>query len=461
MITKIIKIVFVSILIIGIITGCSLVCNDKKLIGSDDGASNDASVDISANDSQNDIDTTQDDSDSATEDVDTDLDMTDENDLDIVQPNESGSYDIDIEGIDQTADEGFNPLSEKNSAILKKIAGMTIEEKIGQFFIVDLYSLNDDSECTEITDILVSKFNDYHIGGVIFFGANILNPTQVISFINDMQDASDIPLFIAVDEEGGIVRRIGSNEAMRISQVPTAIDIGASGDTDYAYTLAYNMGLEIKNLGFNMDFAPVADVNTNPDNPIIGKRAFSDDEAVVADMVVAFASGLQDAGVLAVAKHFPGHGDTSLDTHTGDVYVEHDMARLESIELVPFRAAIDMGIGGIMSAHIILENVTGTNSPATFSKELLIDLLRDTYGFTGLVITDALTMGAVSDRYSTYEDCVNAILAGNDILLMPDDLEETYNGIMDAYSSGKISEARINASVYRILAAKYDLGLEL
>jgi beta-N-acetylhexosaminidase len=339
------------------------------------------------------------------------------------------------------------------------IAEMTLEEKVAQLFVVDFYTFNNYNDTTYLSDSLKERLASYPVGGVIYFSSNVVDREQVINFNIDLQNSARIPMFISVDEEGGIVRRLGKNSLMEMTEIETAAVIGETLDYDYAFEVGDILGSELSELGFNMDFAPVADVNTNPDNPVIGDRAYSDDPEVVAGMVASMINGLQGQNVAAVAKHFPGHGDTSLDTHTGDVYVEHDIERLKEIELVPFYRAIDEEVMGIMVAHIILPNVTGTDEPATVSYEIVTELLREEMNYEGLIITDAFTMDAISARYSNREAAVKAIEAGVDIILMPADFDEAYNGILEAVNNGVISTDRIDDSVKRILLTKYELGL--
>lgn len=336
---------------------------------------------------------------------------------------------------------------------------MTIEEKVAQLFIVDLYTYNNGVEVTDMTLALKDRLGKYPIGGFIFFDKNIVDTNQVVKLIRDLQSNTKFPLFTSVDEEGGLVSRLEKNSSIGMTKIPNEQVVGDTDNTENAYYVGTVIGSELAALGFNMDFAPVADVNTNPNNPVIGVRAFSSDQNVVADMVSSEIQGLQEQGVAAVAKHFPGHGDTSTDTHTGAVYVEHDINRLKQIELVPFQKAIDSNVMGIMAAHIALPNVANTDEPASLSYQIITELLRQDMKFDGVVITDALNMGAVADSYSSDEACVKAILAGDDVLLMPEDFELGYNGILKAVNDGTISEERINESLYRIISLKLKLGL--
>lgn len=336
---------------------------------------------------------------------------------------------------------------------------MTLEEKVAQLFVVDFYSYNQFNEVTEMTTGLNSRLKDYPVGGVIFFGKNIVNKDQVSGLIEDLQKSTAFPLFVSIDEEGGLVSRLQNNPGMGMTIIPSASIIGSTEDAENAYQVGKVLGLELNALGFNMNFAPVADVNTNPDNEVIGDRAFSTDPIIVGEMVVQEAKGLEEQGVAAVAKHFPGHGDTSTDTHTGAVFVEHDRKRLDKIELVPFQEAIDNNISGVMVAHIALPNITSIDEPASLSPEVITQILREEMQYDGMIITDALNMGAVSDLYESDEACVKALQAGVDILLMPEDFELGYQGVLKAISEGQLTMERIDQSVERILSLKIGLGL--
>jgi beta-N-acetylhexosaminidase len=352
-----------------------------------------------------------------------------------------------------------DPAAKKQAAINAMMAGMTTEEMVGQVFMLSCRKDAGGDPVLKASQGFTAMIQSYAMGGVILFSENIGTVAQTVSLISDIQAASTIPLFIAVDEEGGRISRVASNDAMGATRFPPMAHVGATGDTGLAYTVGQVIGEELSSLGFNMDMAPIADVNTNPQNQVIGDRAFSSDPQTAARMVAAFTEGLQSTGVAAVLKHFPGHGDTSADTHKGTVSVSHDMERLRSVELVPFAAGIGAGAIGVMSAHIQAPNVTGSDKPATLSPELLTGLLRMEMGYEGLIITDALEMKAVSGEYTSAEACVMAFLAGADILLMPTSAKEGYQGVLTAVRDGTVSKDRLQASVRRILSAKYDIGL--
>jgi beta-N-acetylhexosaminidase len=339
------------------------------------------------------------------------------------------------------------------------VDSMSLEEKVGQLFVVDLFSYNNDQEVVEISEELERKLLDFPVGGVIFFSDNIVNREQVIGLIDKLQETSEVPLFISIDEEGGNVRRLGKNSEMGMTPIPVASIIGNTLDIHNAYQVGKILGKELNALGFNMDFAPVADVNTNESNPVIGVRAFSSDPSAVGDMVSEEIKGLQEQGVAAVAKHFPGHGDTSSDTHTGAVFVNHDKKRLDEVELIPFSKAINVGVKGIMVAHIALPNITNNDVPASLSQPIITDILREEMNYNGLVITDALNMGAITDLYEADKACIQALEAGVDILLMPEDFDLAYEGMIKAVKSGELAEERIDISVKRIIKLKSEIGL--
>ncbi len=342
-----------------------------------------------------------------------------------------------------------------------KTEDLTLEQKVGQLFILRPDTLDQETQVTEnsagqkvgtiaINDSICSNLQKYHIGGVCQFGQNIINPDQITAFNKDLQEASDIPLFIAVDEEGGRVARLANTDTFTLPKYENAAAVGAQG-TDAAYDMGKTIGTYIKQYGFNVDFAPDADVNTNPDNPIIGTRAFSSDAAKAAELSSAAGQGLADAGVIPTFKHFPGHGDTAEDSHTGFAYSYRTLEEIQSCELLPFQAASKVTPHAVMVSHISMPNITGDNTPATLSKQI-IDLIPD--ADNTLIITDAMEMQAVTDAYSSGEAVVKSFLAGCDIILMPADFEEAYNAILAACQDGTISEERLNKSIDKILQYK-------
>ncbi len=337
---------------------------------------------------------------------------------------------------------------------------LTLEEKVGQLFIIRPDSLDlslsqeeiNDAKAdgvTALTDAMRETLQKYPVGGVCQFGKNIESPDQIKAFNALLQEASDIPLLITVDEEGGAVARLANHEAFTLPQFESAAAIGAAG-AEYAGIAGSTIGSYLHEYGFNMDFAPVADVNTNPDNPIIGTRAFSSDPAVASDCAVAMAKGLAGEGILPTFKHFPGHGDTAEDSHTGLAYSYRTAEELAACELIPFEAAAGAGPHAVMVGHIVVPELTG-DVPATLSAAA-IALVPDAENT--LIVTDSLAMGAITDSYTPGEAAVQALQAGCDVLLMPNGLADAYDAVLAAVQSGTLSEERLDQSVNKILRIK-------
>lgn len=337
---------------------------------------------------------------------------------------------------------------------------LTLEQKVGQLFIVrpDALDLTLSQETindahadgvTAVTNDMRKTLQQYPVGGICQFGKNIESPSQLARFNADLQAASATPLLIAVDEEGGLIARLANSDAFNLPRYASAAAVGASGDPADAREMGQTIGSYLKTYGFNMDFAPDADVNTNPDNPIIGERAFSSDAATAAQMAAAAADGLRENGILPTLKHFPGHGDTAEDSHTDLAVTYKTREELENCELLPFAA--DTGLHAVMVGHIAAPNVTGDMTPATLSPTL-IGMIPDAEN--ALIVTDSLAMDAITAAYTPGEAAVLAIQAGCDVLLMPNSLPEAYAAVLDAVQNGTISEARLDQSVNKILHYK-------
>lgn len=341
------------------------------------------------------------------------------------------------------------------------LLGMTLEEKIGQMFLVtpEMIDMYTDGSVISCNDSITENIQKYHLGGIVLFEGNILNRAQTAEMIAEFQSASDTGLFIGVDEEGGIVSRIGRNPEMDCTWFPNMREIGDTNDTSKAYEAGDTIGREIRELGFNLDFAPVADVATNPENTVIGDRAFSSDPQVAAAMVAQEIYGLHNNNVASSIKHFPGHGDTSTDSHTGFSATDQDLEGLRSTEFVPFKAGIEAGTDMVMVSHIAAPAVTGNNDPASLSFEMITGLLRDELGYDGVVITDSLQMGAITEYYTASEAVLASLNAGADIFLMPAYLGESYNAVLNAVQDGSIPESRIDESVMRILKVKINRNI--
>lgn len=341
---------------------------------------------------------------------------------------------------------------------------MSLREKVGQLFIVRPEALAENSNAEtapatdRVDDAVISRLEEYPVGGVVLFSRNITGAEQLPEFISGLQKNSKYPLFIAVDEEGGRVARIANSDFFNVASYKSMEDIGKSGDASKAEEVGRQIGLYLKKLGFNLDFAPVADINTNPQNIVIGDRSYGSDPSLVAEMVSAQLDGMHDSGIMGTLKHFPGHGDTKDDTHSGYVSIEKTWDELKVCELIPFTASLpktDM----VMVSHITAVNVTNDNLPSSMSEMMITEKLRNELGYDGVVITDAMAMGAVADNYTSAEAAVTAVKAGVDIVLMPQNLDEAFNGVMNAITDGEISMARLDESVLRILKmkAKYKL----
>lgn len=345
----------------------------------------------------------------------------------------------------------------RNKEIEEKLASMTTEEKVAQMFVVMPEAISDASPVTEGYELKEGLY-EYPLGGILLMGQNIINKSQTKELIKDVQmyseDRIGIPLLMCVDEEGGPVKRV-SGTIEGVPELKSAEEMFADGDD--IYTVGKTVGGYLSELGFNVDFAPVADVVSASSAGVINGRSFSDQPKEVAKAVKDFANGLESENVYATFKHFPGHGPTRSDTHNGSAYVDKSMDELESWDLVPFQEAIDGGAKFIMISHHTVNVIDPDGTPATLSKTVITDLLKKKMGYEGIVVSDALNMGAISDYYGSDEAALMAVDAGADILLEPSDFYTAYDAVVNAVENGKIKEERIDESVRKILEVKAEL----
>jgi beta-glucosidase-like glycosyl hydrolase len=360
---------------------------------------------------------------------------------------------------------------DKSSArwVEKTLATMSLDEKVGQLLMPSFESTFLPTDSDEF-DRLAALISAQHVGGFLVFGGSeavppvLLNPTygsvtlgnplSAAATLNRLQRLSPVPLLNAADFEFGVGMRIAGG-----TQFPRAMAFGAAGDPALAEQAGRIVAEESRALGIHVDFAPVADVNNNPRNPVINTRSFGEDPARVAALASAFVQGLQSGGLIATLKHFPGHGDTDVDTHLGLAVIPHGMDRLDATELAPFKAAIAAGADAVMVAHVELPSIDPAGVPATLSAPTIDGLLRRHLGFAGLVYTDSMSMAAVAKMATPGETAVRAISAGADVVVHSPDDAAAFDGLKAAFSNGVLPIARLDASVRRILAAKARLGL--
>ncbi|MBQ6868612.1 MAG: glycoside hydrolase family 3 protein [Clostridia bacterium] len=361
------------------------------------------------------------------------------------QPEETTTKNVEITIEEPTT----APTEAEKTKAEKLLEGMTLREKVGQMFIVRPETLGGNH--TGYDENMSLALKEYPVGGVVLFGQNLDTPDALISFTNQLRKHS---LFVAIDEEGGTVSRIAKNDNFKVQAFHSMGDIEGESAAHY---VGKTIGTYLKKYGVNLDFAPVSDVNSNPDNPVIGKRAFSNDPETVSKMVSNALDGFHEAGVMATIKHFLGHGDTANDTHTGYVRLDKSWDELKECELIPFAdnfSKTDM----VMASHITLPEVTSDGLPASLSCEIITDKLRNEMGYDGVIITDSMEMGAITRAYGA-ESAAMAVKAGCDIVLMPLYFEESFEAVLKAVENGEISEDQINASVLRILTLKEKYGI--
>lgn len=362
------------------------------------------------------------------------------------------------------AGDGQNPEAAAvaaRAAVDERIGAMTLEQKVAQLFIVTPEALVEGvSQVTQAGDMTRDGVAAHPVGGIVYFAQNLLDPEQTTTMLANVKqfyaDAGNVAPFIAVDEEGGTVVRVADNEAFGAQDVGDASALGSAGDTEAAKRAAEQIADYLMPLGFNLDFAPVADVVDPLRSDTMGLRSFSSDAAVAADMVRAEVEGFRDKKMLCCAKHFPGIGAAAGDSHEGAITIEATNEELETVDLVPFRAAIEAGVPMIMVGHVSLPNIVGDSTPAPLSSAVVQGMLRDSLGYTGIIVTDSLSMGAITNYYSPAEAAVAALKAGCDVPLMPERLDEAYQGVLSAVQVGELTEERLDESLTRILTAKQE-----
>ena len=364
-------------------------------------------------------------------------------------------------GDDSSSAPDSSASSETSVLDIKK---MSLREKVGQMFFVRPEALDTSihwNEYQDLPDYKLQQVNktmrdvskDYPIGGMILYAHNIVDETQLGDFIAEIRKLNGSPL-LAIDEEGGRIARIANNENFDVPKYESMAAIAESGDPSEAYKAAFTIGSYVKEYGFDIDYAPVADVNTNPENIVIGARAFSDNPETAAEFVVSYLNGLDSAGVIGTLKHFPGHGDVKTDTHSGYAETNKTWEEMLKCEMIPFKAGIEAGAQMIMTAHIAAPKVTGDDLPATLSSVILQDKLRGELGFKGIIVTDAMDMGAITTQFGNAEAAIKSIQAGVDVVLCSKDFTQVFDAVVNAVEKGNIKETRIDESVKRILELK-------
>jgi len=361
----------------------------------------------------------------------------------------------------------MNTRGQQSTWVDSTLASMTLEEKVGQLFVADLVAVFSNRESPNF-QLALEWVRKYHVGGFVLAGGIV---TDIALMTNALQRESKIPLLINGDLEGGLWfnhpyrwQRGRAPELPKFiggggTSLPSLMAIGATGNLRYAYEFGRITGEEARAVGIHWTNSPVADVNINPNNPIINTRSFGENPIEVAKMVEAYVRGAQSAGLMATVKHFPGHGDTHEDTHMKLPLLPFDRARLDSVEFVPFKAGIRAGVKAVMTAHIALPKVDPEKRPSTLSPVMITEILRGSLGFNGIVVTDGMTMQGVTDNNAPDEAAIKAIEAGVDVILVPEDFSKAYDGVLRSVKSGRISSQRLDQSVRRLLEAKMWVGL--
>lgn len=339
------------------------------------------------------------------------------------------------------------------------VAGMTLEDKIAQMFIITPDALTGFGGVTAAGDTTKDWYNKRPVGGMIYSASNLKDAEQTKAMLTNMQgfamERTGLPVFLSVIEEGGSVTRIAGNAGFSVTDVGTMHAVGETGDTQNAYNAGTVIGTYLAELGFNLNYAPVADLQVEGDTMSLGDRTFGADANAVADMVSAELQGMESMGVYGAVKFFPGVG---LDAGSGSVVSNRTAEELLAQELVPFRRVVDEGASFVVVGHAALPQVTGDNVPASLSPAVVTDLLRGQLGYNGIVVTDAMSAGVVTGTYNSDTAAVMAVTAGVDMILLPADYETAYNGLLAAVNNGTISEERINESVVRIVRVKLEMN---
>ena len=368
----------------------------------------------------------------------------------------------DPDASEETADP--TPQDDLAAQVSAKLSEMSLEQKVAQLFIVRPESLTGVGQVIAAGDATKAALEKMPVGGVVYFADNLQDTDQTREMLSNTmkygEEINSLPLFLCVDEEGGTVSRVGGNPGFGVDNVGDMCDVGATGDTDHAYEVAKHIGTYLQYLGFNVDFAPDADIANNP-NGTMGLRSFGSTADVVAPMVAAQVRGFEDGGVLCSAKHFPGIGGALGDSHDGRIYSEKTLDEIRAEELLPFEAAMEEDVPFVMVGHLSMPTITGDNDPASMSSEIVTDLLRNELGYQGIIITDSMGMGAATDSLPVERLGVEPLKAGVDMVLMPADLEAAYQGVLDAIAAGELTEERIDDSVTRVLTLKLGRLTEL
>lgn len=334
---------------------------------------------------------------------------------------------------------------------------MSLEKKVGQLFIVVPECFDDSgSDTTMFSPDMKEKLSRYNVGGIILFSKNIVDPEQTKELIKGFQENSEYPLFIAVDEEGGRVARVAGNDNMNVEKTEAMSEVE---NAERAGQIGKNIGKYLSKFGFNLDFAPVTDVLTDINNTEIGDRSFGSDAERCGELAAEIVKGLQDNGVSACLKHFPGHGGSEANSHEGFSQSNRTLDEIINTEFISFKKGIEADSDFVMVAHISIPQLTGSTVPADLSKYVVTELLKGELGYKGLAVSDALNMGAISEYYGSDMAVVQAFNAGIDVLLMPENLDSAYNAVLNAVKSGEISEERLDEAVHNIIATKLKRGI--
>ena len=382
----------------------------------------------------------------------------------LLQPEEENTEESETDEVQTNEKQENENQSEEDTQhrVEELLSSLSLEEKVAQLFVVLPEQLVGNVSCvTAAGEATREAINNRPVGGIVYLESNLVSPQQTKTMLQNVQqysmDRLNLPMFLCVDEEGGQVTRLAGKAGFDLPVYDNMSVIGSRGDTEQACQMGESIGQYLYDLGFNTDFAPVADVLTNPNNQVVRYRSFGSDPEMVKNMTDAVSRGLASKKILATYKHFPGHGNTAADTHAGYAYSNKTKEELYQCELIPFIQGIEDEVPFIMMGHISLPNIVGDDTPASLSKTIVTDLLIDELGYKGIIITDALNMGAVSQQYSSAQAAVKALNAGVDMLLMPADFNAAYQGVLAAVQSGEISEERIDESVEKILKTKIGM----